>query len=236
MIETWTRLPRLTIVTGHSGSGKTEFSVNLALALASQGRKAALADLDVVNPYFRSRERRLLLREHGILLIASSQACVDADVPSMPAELNLLFENKELTGVLDIGGNRTGARVLARYGPQLAGQSFQALFVLNANRPLTSAPEAAVRCLRGIEDGAGVQITGIVNNTHLCRETTVEDIYRGAALAEAVSARTGIPVVCHAVPRMLAGPVTARKQPVFPLDIYMAKPWEATLTPNRKEA
>ena len=100
---------RLSIITGHYGTGKTEFAVNLALQLSALGKQVMLADLDIVNPYFRSRERRAVLEGAGIRLVASSQACTDADVPALPAELLTILENREVTGVLDIGGDPVGA-------------------------------------------------------------------------------------------------------------------------------
>ena len=108
---------RVSIITGHYGTGKTEFAVNLALAMAGEGTSVILADLDIVNPYFRSRERRSLLEEAGVRLISSSQACSDADVPALPAELLTILEDRSLRGVLDIGGDPVGARVLARFQP-----------------------------------------------------------------------------------------------------------------------
>ncbi|MEG2177214.1 MAG: hypothetical protein RRY97_10100, partial [Oscillibacter sp.] len=126
---------RLTIVTGHYGTGKTEFAVNLALGLAEAGEPVMLADLDIVNPYFRSRERRDLLENAGIRLISSSQACTDADVPALPADLLTVLENRSVRGVLDLGGDRVGARVLARFQPKIAEEDYQLLFVVNANRP-----------------------------------------------------------------------------------------------------
>lgn len=126
---------RLTIITGHYGTGKTELAVNLALSLAGEGARVALADLDNVNPYFRSRERRALLEEAGIRLIATSQACTDADIPSVPAELLAILEDRTYRGVLDIGGDPVGARVLARFQPKITGEDYQLLYVLNANRP-----------------------------------------------------------------------------------------------------
>lgn len=100
---------RVSILTGHYGTGKTEVSVNLALALAAEGEQVMLADLDIVNPYFRSRERRPLLEKAGVRVISSSQACSDADVPALPAELLTILENREIRGILDIGG-RSGGR------------------------------------------------------------------------------------------------------------------------------
>lgn len=217
---------RLTVVVGHSGSGKTEFSVNLALALAETGRRAVLADLDVVNPYYRSRERRDLLRAHGVGLIASSQACLDADLPAMPAQLNTLLENASLTGVLDIGGSATGARVLARYRPRLLTQSFTLLLVLNGSRPATATVEGALQSLEEIQDTVGLPVNGLVNNTHLCGETTQETVLQGARLAEEVSQAAGIPLVCHMAEAALLPLPSSLTAPVFAVNRYMKHPWE----------
>lgn len=215
---------RLTIVTGHYGTGKTEFSVNLALALAREHPDVTLADLDIVNPYFRSRERKALLAQHGVTLISSSQACTDADVPSLPPQLLGLLDDPSRRGVLDIGGDPVGARVLARFRPRIAKEDHQLLFVLNANRPEVRQRDDAIRYLRSIEAVTGLSCTGIVNNTHLCGETTAEDIRKGAVLAAAVSEETGIPLLCHTALETLAGEL--EDLPLFPIRIYMKKPWE----------
>ena len=217
---------RISIVTGHYGTGKTEFSVNLALALAAEGASVMLADLDIVNPYFRSRERRSLLEEAGVRLISSSQACSDADVPSLPAELLAILENRDIRGVLDIGGDPVGARVLARFQPKIVQEDYQLIYVLNANRPEVRSPEAAVAYLRGIEAITDLTCTGIVNNTHLCGETTAEEIRKGARLAETVSQETGIPVLCHVAEERFIPELSDLSEPVFPITIQMKKPWE----------
>ena len=217
---------RISIVTGHYGTGKTEFSVNLALALAAEGASVMLADLDIVNPYFRSRERRSLLEEAGVRLISSSQACSDADVPSLPAELLAILENRDIRGVLDIGGDPVGARVLARFQPKIVQEDYQLIYVLNANRPEVRTAEAAVRYLRGIEATTGLTCTGIVNNTHLCGETTEAEIRKGAALAATVSQETGIPILCHVAEERLAPALSDLSETVFPITIKMKKPWE----------
>jgi len=215
---------RLTIVTGHYGTGKTEFAVNLALSLAGEGERVSLADLDIVNPYFRCRERRGVLEEAGVRLIATSQACTDADVPSLPAELLSVFEDRSVRGVLDVGGDPSGARVLARWRPQIAREDFQVLYIVNANRPEVRTAESAAACLRGIESVIGLPCTGLVNNTHLCGETTVEELRRGAALAAEVSRLTGIPVICHTSEKRFLEEL--RDLPLFPVEIQMRKPWE----------
>jgi len=224
--RSWVDAARLTVVVGHFGSGKTEFSVNLALELAERGHPTALADLDIVDPYFRSRERGDLLAENGIQLISSSQSCVDADVPSMPAEVTRLFDQEDLYGVLDIGGDASGARVLARYRRRLAESKARILCVVNANRPLSDTAERAVSYIRGIEAAAKLPVDGLVNNAHLCAETSLEDILAGGKLLETVSSQTGIPIVCHMVPKKLCQEASAYVRPVFPVSIYMKKPWE----------
>ena len=214
---------RLTIVTGHYGVGKTELAVNLALALAAEGTAPVmLADLDIVNPYFRSRERKPLLEEAGIQVIATSQACTDADVPAVPAEVLAMLEDRRVRGVIDAGGDPVGARVLARFRPKIAQEDYQLVYVLNANRPEVRTPEAAY--LRGIEQVTGLTCTGLVNNTHLCGETTAAEVRKGAALAEAVSHETGIPVLGHMAEARFAPELEGLT--VFPIEVRMRKPWE----------
>ena len=217
---------RVSIITGHYGTGKTEFAVNLALQLAGLNHQVMVADLDIVNPYFRSRERRDLLQEAGIRLISSSQACSDADVPALPAELLTILENRDITGVLDIGGDPVGARVLARFNDKIVPEDYQLIYVLNANRPEVRTSEAAIAYLRGIEATTSLTCTGIVNNTHLCGETTEEDIRKGAALAAEVSRETGIPVLCHVAEERFIPELSDLSEPVFPITIQMKKPWE----------
>ncbi len=222
----WIDASRLTVLVGHFGSGKTEIAVNLALALAAKGHPFSLADLDVVDPYFRSRECKELLESCGGQLIASSQACLDADVPSMPPEVTSLFDNQNVYGVLDIGGDASGARVLARYRRQLLSCNARVLCVINANRPLTDTPEKAMAYLRDIEYSSGMSISGIISNTHLCQKTELQDILAGAELTAQVSAISKVPIVCHAAPAHLAEAAKRVVSPVFPLHLYMKKPWE----------
>ena len=217
---------RISIITGHYGTGKTEFSVNLALAMAAEGETVMLADLDIVNPYFRSRERKPMLEAAGVRLSSSSQACSDADVPALPAELLTILENRDVRGILDIGGDPVGARVLARFQPKIVQEDYQLIYVLNANRPEVRTPESAIAYLRGIEATTGLRCTAIVNNTHLCGETTAEEIRRGAALASTVSQETGIPVLCHVAEERFVDTLSDLAEPVFPITIKMKKPWE----------
>lgn len=217
---------RLLIVTGHFGTGKTEFSVNLALALAREGEKVMMADLDIVNPYFRSRERREALEGAGVRLITSSQDSENADMPSLPAEILTVLEDRSYRGVLDIGGDPDGARVLARYQPKITAEDYQLLFVSNANRPEVRKADDAISYLRCIEEVTGLRCGGLVNNTHLCGETTAQEILRGAELAREISEKTGIPVLCHTAEERLIPELESLKEPIFPISIQMKKPWE----------
>ena len=218
--------PRITVVCGHYGCGKTNLTLNLALEAAAAGERVTVADLDIVNPYFRSRERRPQLEAAGIQVISSSQACSDADVPALPAELLTILENREIRGILDIGGDPVGARVLARFQPKIVQEDYQLIFVLNANRPEVREAEHAIAYLRSIEAVTGLTCSGIVNNTHLCGETTPAEIRKGAALAEEVSRQAGLPVLCHTAEERFLQDVSDLREPVFPITINMKKPWE----------
>ena len=219
-------MKRIQIVTGHYGSGKTEYAVNLALHLAQDHENVALADMDIVNPYFRSYEQAKMLEDAGIRVIVTSCGGI-ADIPAINPEVMSIFQQEKWTGVLDIGGDPIGARVLARFAPQLKPEDFDLLFVLNANRPETKDVESALQYMRGIEAECRQKVTGIVNNTHLCGETTAEEILKGARLAQELSERTSLPVIHHAVQRKFVEQVQDKlSEPVLPMNIYMKKPWE----------
>lgn len=223
---TWVDSSRITVVVGHFGSGKTEFSVNLALALGKAGHPFALADLDFVDPYFCSRECKELLEAHGGKVIARSAACFDADVPALPPEVMTLIEDRSLYGVMDIGGDADGARVLARYHKQLFREAARVLCVINGNRPLTDTSEKAEKYIHSIEMASGLHIDGLINNTHFCEQTDMQDIIKGARICEELSGKLGIDFVCHVVPENLALYAAKHLSPVFPITLFMKKPWE----------
>ena len=147
-------------------------------------------------------------------------------MPALPAEILTILENREVRGVLDVGGDPVGARVLARFQPKIVQEDYNLLFVLNANRPEVRTVESALLYLRSIEAVTGLTCGGIVNNTHLCGETTPHEILKGAELAEAVSKEAGIPVVCHVAEQRFTGEESLAELNLFPIDIYMKKPWE----------
>ena len=219
-------MKRMQIITGHYGSGKTEYAVNLAMDMAGKMENVVLADLDIVNPYFRSYEQTKMLEDAGVKVIVTSCGGV-ADIPALNPAVMSVFQDQKWNGVLDIGGDPIGARVLARFAHQIHEDEYDLLFVLNANRPETKDVECALQYMRGIEAECRLKVTGIVNNTHLCTETTAEEIIKGAKLAHALSEKTGLPVVHHAVQKKFVEAVQDQlTEPVLPMNIYMRKPWE----------
>lgn len=217
---------KLYIITGHYGSGKTEFAVNFALRLAQAEKSVVLADLDIVNPYFCSRERKEELEAAGVQTILPNKG--NGDLPALNPALLSLFESGR-TGVMDVGGDPGGARVLGRFAARISVIPHELYCVLNFNRPETATPQAALRYLREIEASSNLRVTGLVHNTHLCTETTQEDILGGAKLAQETAALCRLPLVYHAVERRLAADLDTESSgngALFLMDIYMKKPWE----------
>ena len=218
---------RITIIAGHYGSGKTEFAVNLALS-AAKSAQVTLADLDIVNPYFCSREREEELADAGVTLIAPAKSTHHADVPALPPEMARIFADQDRFSIIDAGGDDAGARVLGRYRPQFDAANPDLWIVLNANRPQTSSPEQALALLRRIEAACSRRCTGVVNNTHLCGMTRPEDVLKGAALTQQVAKDAKVPVVCHLASQEIFTRISpdALSGKRFPIAIRMKKPWE----------
>lgn len=218
---------RIRIITGHYGSGKTEFAVNYTFALAAQGKKTAIVDLDIINPYFRSREIEPRFVEKGIRVISSSIKGLSGDLPALSPEIYSVLQDKSYETVLDVGGDETGARALARYHDYFDREPYDMFFVLNANRHYTNTVDGAVSYLRSIEYSSGQKVTALVNNTHLCGYTTLEEIMKGQKLCEDVSKVLGLPIRYVVVEKKLVNLLPKGLQgEVLPIDIFMKKPWE----------
>lgn len=186
---------RVTLFCGHYGSGKSNLAVNYARWLHSCGLPVALADIDIVNPYFRSADSRRELEEAGVQVITLPFANSNVDLPSLPQEVYGLVQRRDVFAVLDVGGDDRGALALGRYVPYLLEEDdFENLFVVNFYRPLTLTASAALEILREIEQAARLPFTGIVNNSNLGIETTEAAVERTDPLARELSALTGLPV------------------------------------------
>lgn len=218
---------RIRIITGHYGSGKTEFAVNYTFGLAATGKKTSIVDLDIVNPYFRSREMEPQLAEKGVRVISSSLKGLSGDVPALSPEIYSVLQDTSYEVVLDVGGDMAGARALGRYHEYFDKEPYDMLFVLNANRHQTNSVDGAVSYLRSIEESSMQKVTALVNNTHLCGNTTVEEITKGQRLCEDVSKALGLPIKYVVVEKKFVDMLPKGLQgELFPIDIYMKKPWE----------
>lgn len=196
---------RITLFAGHYGSGKTNIAVNYALLLAREGRKTAIADLDIVNPYFRTKDSYAELSEAGIDLISPQFANSNVDLPALPAEAYRLVQDKEPFAVMDIGGDDRGAYALGRYTPFILEENdYRMAFVANPYRPLTRTPGEALEVMREIESAGGLPFTAIVNNANLAHETTPETVLAAVPYMEKLSELSGLPVWMTSVEERVA--------------------------------
>ena len=209
---------RVTLFCGHYGSGKSNIAVNYAAHLRKEHLNVALADIDIVNPYFRSADSRRELEEMGVQVIALPFANSNVDLPALPSEVYGLVQRRDIYAVMDIGGDDRGALALGRFTPYILEENnYDMLFVVNFYRPLTQTVPDAIEVMREIECAAHIAFTGIVNNSNLGEETTAADIERTFPLTDKLSRETGLPVVFTSFDRRLAGEVHCERP--FPLKL-----------------
>lgn len=182
------------IVTGHYGSGKTEFSVNYALSLKKTCEKVFLVDLDIVNPYFRSNDARALLEDAGICVIAPAYAGTNVDIPVLPPEILRIFEEEDAKIILDVGGDDDGAIALGRYKKYFDESGYELYLVVNTRRPLTSNADEIIRMKEDIEIASRLTVTGLISDTNIAEETTSFIVAEGYEILEDVSRKTGLPI------------------------------------------
>ncbi|MCI5537652.1 MAG: hypothetical protein MR390_02890 [Oscillospiraceae bacterium] len=211
---------RVTLFAGHYGSGKTNIAVNYALKLKKDGEKVVIADLDIVNPYFRTKDSKDVLEKNGIKLISSEFANSNVDFPALPQEMYEVTDNKSEFAVLDIGGDDRGAYALGRYTPSIKEENnYEMLLVINKYRPLTADAESVVEIMREIELAGGIAFTGIVNNSNLGEETTAQTVLNSVEYASEVSRITGLPVKMTSVQQSLYDELKDKIDNVFPLKL-----------------
>lgn len=211
---------RLTLFAGHYGSGKTNIAINYAVWLKEQGLPVTIADLDIVNPYFRVQDSEKLLRETGIPLIVSEYAGTNLDAPAMPKEAYGLVSDPNMYGVIDVGGDDRGALALGRYVPEILEENdYEMLLVANKARPLTRTVDDTILVLREIEEACGLPCTALANNTNLGPDTTVQDVLDSVQYIEELSRRTGLPVKMTCVRRDLYPALEGQIPDLFPIDL-----------------
>ena len=211
---------RVTLFAGHYGSGKTNIAVNYALLLAGEGKKVCIADMDIVNPYFRTKDSAKVLESAGVELISPKFANTNVDLPALPAESYRLVQDKSIYGIMDIGGDDRGAYALGRFVPYLKEENnYRMIFVANAYRPLTRTPEEALEVMREIEEACGLPFTDIVNNANLGNETTAETVLEAVPYMERLSALSGLPIFAHTAETTVAKGLEGKLSPVISLQL-----------------
>lgn len=185
---------KIIIISGHYGSGKTNIAVNLALKLAESGKKVALVDLDIVNPYFRAADNRAELEAHGIRCILPQFANTNVDVPTLPPQIHSAFSSDE-TVIFDVGGDKDGAVALGVYRNAIKRLGYDMIAVVNMYRPLTATAEDTLENLREIEDNCSLSFTGFINNSNLGEETTTEHVEASFDYANEIASQSRLPLL-----------------------------------------
>lgn len=188
-------IKRITLFAGHYGSGKTNIAVNYAFELKKQGLNVAVADLDIVNPYFRTKDSEMELENAGIRLICSDFANSNVDLPSLPQDIYSVIDDRSEYAVMDIGGDDRGAYALGRYAESIVRENdYEMFFVINMYRPLTRDAASTLEVMKEIENAASMKFTAIVNNSNLGEETTPQDVLESLGYADEVSKFSGLPI------------------------------------------
>lgn len=217
---------RLTVFLGHYGSGKTNVAVNYALRLREKYDSVFIADLDIVNPYFRTKDCEGFLKEKGIRLICSEYADSNVDVPAMPADAYSITDDLSARAVIDAGGDDRGALALGRYAPAILRENdFESLFVVNKYRPMTSDVASALAIMREIEAACGIGFTGIVNNSNLGEETAEETVLSSLGYADGISRATGLPIKMTSVESALFDRLKNKIENCFAIKLYVRQSW-----------
>ena len=215
----------LIVVCGHYGTGKTNFSLNLAVDFAGRGEQVTLCDLDIVNPFFRVSDFPEVAQSAGIELITPSYSRSNIDVPSLPAAMDSITERPGRV-IVDVGGDDAGSTALGRYSRRIAAGDYAMLLVINRYRALSVTAEETAELLREIEAASRLRATGIINNSHLMELTTPETIIESIPYAEAVAGLTGLPVMATAAERRLIPALEGRIDDLYPMDVYVKPVWK----------
>lgn len=229
-------MKRYYAIIGNFGSGKTELALNMAFEAAAKGEKVTLVDIDVINPYFRSTERKAELEAAGIRLISPNFTSSGVEVPSIPPEIFSVFSDNSDLVIFDVGGDPVGAIAMGQYyGYFKQIEDFEVWYVINMRRPLSSGVEENLEMIGKIMGVSRLRVTGILNNTNLAQETSVADLFDGLEVTSEVSRRTGFPVIgTVGTPEILAEFMReAEKRGVpkeyvgkaFPIERYMHRDW-----------
>lgn len=213
-------MKRITILAGHYGSGKTNIAVSLALKMKKDGIDTVIADLDIVNPYFRTKDSLAELNDAGIRLISSEYANSNVDIPALPQEMYAVVDDKSRCYIVDLGGDDRGAYALGRYADRINEEgNYEMLFVFNKYRPLTPDAESAMEVMAEIEAAAGVKFTGIVNNSNIGPMTDEAALAASFPECERLCELSGLPLRFTSVDKKIYEGIMGDRKDYFPLEL-----------------
>lgn len=219
-------LKRFIVVCGHYGCGKTNFSINLAMYLANKSENVTLVDFDIVNPYFRSSDYIDLLSEKNIKLISPIYANSNLDLPAISPKVYSVFSNRNGYVIFDVGGDDAGAKLLSRFSKEIEDTNdYDMLYIINKYRKETSTPKGAAKILKEIESTSGLNVTAIINNSHLQNTTTADDIVKSGEYADAVSKEVNLPIIMTIASADISDQLKDKFDNIFKSYMYVKPPW-----------
>ena len=221
-------MKKINIVTGHYGSGKTEFAINYALKLKDRFGSSVICDMDIVNPYFRTNDAIDFLSKNSVNVIAPEYANTNLDLPSLPSDIISVFSENSPPSVLDVGGDDDGAIALGQFYPYLSKEDYEMFFVINALRPDTADTESILKLAKDIEYASRCRITSIVNNTNLAYLSSVKDILDSFGLINEVADKMNVPIkYISGTSDILIKLPSEYKDKLFPIKLFMQLPFDA---------
>jgi len=228
------RLYGIVVIVGNYGSGKTEVAINLALDCRGRekDKPVRVVDLDLVNPYFRTREARDLLQLHAIDLVLPPKPYLHADLPILSPAVAGAIRGASAITILDVGGDDAGATVLASLADAFDGKSLQVLQVINPHRPNTDSVAGCLAMRAQIEKAAKLAVTGWVGNAHMMDQTSPETIWEGYQFVAELSQTSGIPLAFVTAPRAMVRLLDdhAMACPILPIQRQLVPPWQRAKT------
>jgi hypothetical protein len=211
---------RITILCGHYGSGKTNVAVNVAVDLKKRYDKVAISDLDIVNPYFRTKDSQEQFDKAGIRLICSEYAGSNVDIPALPQEIYAITDDRSYQMIVDVGGDDRGALALGRLTPSILEENnYDMLLVANCYRPLTPDLKSTIEVAREIESACKIKFTGVINNSNLGELTTCEDVLNSMDYANEVANYLGVPLVFTSVKQEFYESLKDKIENLYPLTL-----------------
>lgn len=218
----------IVVILGNYGSGKTEVALNYALTCADAGQTVKIADLDIVNPYFRTREARDILRTAGIEVILPDSQYLYADLPIVVPQIRGIIRQPGQRAILDVGGDDAGATVLSSLADVFGNVAHDVLLIVNESRPFTDTVDGCLKIAHEIEGASRLKVTGVVGNTHLLTQTTLDTIHRGYDFTCKVATELGVPLQFITAERRFIDDIDAKRIdcPILLIERLLLPPWQ----------